>query len=324
MKDLFYKTARYIYRCLNLSVNTIYKNKEFPNVISIEAGNDFISMKIIQGTAKMISRFGTPESNALLNYLQIEERKNKHPIIRLNAQLKGFKDYWDNDVKKALSDLVGVFPINNDNLEKFSNYYIRQIKNIDYIGIWGFVPGETYLVNRFCHQAIKYNPISLEPYFFNNPWSASLKGKKVLVIHPFINSIESQYQRRNLIFENQNILPEFSLKTIRAVQSIAGNKTPYNNWFEALEAMQKEIDNCDFDVALIGAGSYGLPLASYVKQKNKIAIHMGGSLQILFGIKGKRWDEHETISKLYNAHWIRPSEEEMVPDAKKVEGGCYW
>jgi hypothetical protein len=53
-------------------------------------------------------------------------------------------------------------------------------------------------------------------------------------------------------------------------------------------------------------------------------VHIGGSLQILFGIKGKRWDEHETISKMYNEHWVRPSAEEIVPDANKVEDGCYW
>jgi hypothetical protein len=38
----------------------------------------------------------------------------------------------------------------------------------------------------------------------------------------------------------------------------------------------KDIDCLEFDVALIGAGAYGLPLAACVKRLGKKAIHMGG------------------------------------------------
>ncbi|MEI7736983.1 MAG: hypothetical protein WCI49_16050, partial [Ferruginibacter sp.] len=123
---------------------------------------------------------------------------------------------------------------------------------------------------------------------------------------------------------NSSILPDFELKTIAAVQTIAGNKTEFTDWFEALNHMKNQIDATDFDVAIIGAGSYGLPLSAYVKDKGKISIHMGGATQILFGIKGKRWDDHPVISKLYNEYWVRPEVSEIVPNAEKVEGGCYW
>ena len=84
------------------------------------------------------------------------------------------------------------------------------------------------------------------------------------------------------------------------------------------------IDDVDFDIAIIGAGAYGLPLCSYVKLKGKKAIHMGGATQILFGIKGMRWDSHEYISKLYNENWIRANSEETPINSNKVEGGSYW
>ena len=42
----------------------------------------------------------------------------------------------------------------------------------------------------------------------------------------------------------------------------------------------------DFDVALIGCGAYGFPLAAKLKTAGKQAIHLGGVLQALFGIKG--------------------------------------
>ena len=53
-----------------------------------------------------------------------------------------------------------------------------------------------------------------------------------------------------------------------------------------------------FDVAIIGCGAYGMPLAAMLKQAGKQAIHLGGATQLLFGIKGKRWEEIKTIPHL--------------------------
>ena len=55
--------------------------------------------------------------------------------------------------------------------------------------------------------------------------------------------------------------------------------------------MKAQIDKEDFDICLIGAGAYGFPLAAYVKRKGKKAVHLGGALQLLFGIKGSRWED---------------------------------
>lgn len=130
---------------------------------------------------------------------------------------------------------------------------------------------------------------------------------------------------RELLFENKSILPEFSeLICVRAVQSNAGETSIYNDWFDALEHMEKEISKYDFDIAIIGAGAYSLPLAAYVKQLGKIAVQMSGSTQILFGIKGKRWEQIPEISKFFNENWIRPSEDETPKGSTKVEGGSYW
>ena len=125
-----------------------------------------------------------------------------------------------------------------------------------------------------------------------------------------------------MVFPGTAILPEFaSLTCIQAVQSIAGEKTEYATWFDALAFMQNQISECDFDVAIIGAGAYGLPLAAYCKKIGKQAIQMSGATQLLFGIKGKRWDEHPFISNLYNDAWIRPNSNETPTQKSKVEGG---
>lgn len=322
--NLFLRVGRFIYRRLGISAYQ-RSNKAFASEVKdAELSNTMIIDFIQKGEPAMISRFGTPESKCLLNYIEINEYSSRNNFKKIHAGFKGSSRKWNENVKEDLLNLVGVFPVSDYFLEQFSAYYINQIRKVDAIGIWGFVPGETYLIEKFCPLSIKYNPLCLEPYFFANPWSKALGGKKVLVIHPFANSIINQYKKRELLFANRDVLPLFELKTITAVQSIAGNKTEFSTWFEALQSMQKQIDLCEFDVALIGAGSYGLPLSAYIKERGKISVHVGGSLQILFGIKGKRWDSLPHISEFYNEYWVRPSIDEMVAGADKVEEGCYW
>jgi hypothetical protein len=137
-----------------------------------------------------------------------------------------------------------------------------------------------------------------------------------------------------LLFENTDILPEFKLHTIPAVQSLGGVNNQFSDWFEALAWMQSEIDKVEFDICLLGCGAYGFPLASYIKRKGKQAVHMGGSLQLLFGIKGKRWTDPQksldTFGKpgmyesLFNEHWVFPGDENKPRNADDVEGACYW
>ena len=66
--------------------------------------------------------------------------------------------------------------------------------------------------------------------------------------------------------------------------------------------------------------SHGMPLAARLKKAGKKSIHLGGAVQILFGIKEKMGRKKE-FRKMYNKFWIYPSEEKVF---QNVEGGCYW
>ena len=156
------------------------------------------------------------------------------------------------------------------------------------------------------------------------PWTRALKDKRVLVVHPFVDSIRQQDAKRERIFPDSiSVLPRFKgLTFVKAVQSNANNKVEFDTWFDALESMKDEIKTIDFDIALIGAGAYGIPLASCVKQLGKKAVQMGGITQILFGIYGKRWEEK--YKHLINSDWVRPLPSEIPSGYQKVENGCYW
>ena len=127
---------------------------------------------------------------------------------------------------------------------------------------------------------------AVESYDFNNPWSVKLKGKKVLVVSPFSKEIIFQYGRREYIWDNKEILPDFSLDTVESVWYFFGCKDErFSNWFEALDYLYYEITKKDFDIVLLGCGFFGFPLAARIKEAGRQAIHMGGAIQILFGIK---------------------------------------
>ena len=153
---------------------------------------------------------------------------------------------------------------------------------------------------------------------------ARSERKKNLVVHPFEKTIKRQYQIHDKLFENPDILPDFKLITLKAVQSIAGETVPYATWFEALQSMEDKIKTIDFDIAIIGCGAYGLPLASFIKTLGKKAVHLGGATQLLFGIKGKRWEEREDFKKLFNEYWTHPLPDDTPSHFKRVESGCYW
>ena len=135
---------------------------------------------------------------------------------------------------------------------------------------------------------------------------------------------KKQYQNRRYLWQNPDVLPDFELKTIKAVQTIAGETSEFNTWFDALHYMEQQMDALDYDVAIIGCGAYGFSLAAHAKRMGKKAIHLGGATQILFGIKGKRWDDLPAVNKFYNEYWVYPSADETPKHKDRVEGGCYW
>ena len=135
------------------------------------------------------------------------------------------------------------------------------------------------------------------------------------------------------LWKNAAQLPEFELKTYKPLMTVGNLKDDrFDNWFEALYFMSEEIQNIDFDIALLGCGAYGYPLAAEIKRGGRQAVHMGGAIQLMFGIMGKRWDGtrpgsdgrmREDVARYYNDDWIYPIEEKPA-DADKVEYGPYW
>ena len=281
--------------------------------------SDLIKETLLADKPCMICRFGSLELQVMVAYLNQNEIKNPFKKIACLLRMEPLK--FNNILKHRFRYIAGFFPAENKYMNKFAELMIEDSKCIDIVGVWRT---EQARIAKFFTQAKNIPLETLEPYYFDAPWSEALGGKKVLLVHPFVNTMKSQYVKRELLFKDPKVLPEFDLKTLQAVQSAADSKLDFETWFDALNYMCDEIDKIDFDIALIGAGAYGFPLAAHVKRLGKKAVHMGGVSQLLFGIKGNRWNELEYYKNLYNEYWTKPSQEETPANCTKVEGGSYW
>ena len=284
---------------------------------------------LASGKPCMIARYGSTEMLAITNYLGVTA--THHSALKY-IQGKQFAWWWEDNVKDQMTRWSGFFPSTEENLMKFGEMMVEDSKQLDILGSW--LPDEKTMITSFNLNLTKVTLLALEPYWSKNPWSRILEGKKVLVIHPFASLIEQQYkEKRELLFVDKQVLPKFDLKTIKAVQSLGGD-CEYSDWFEALSSMKKQMDATDYDIVLLGCGAYGFPLAAHAKRMGKQSVHLGGALQLLFGIRGKRWDnpnygiqefgKQNTYKTFFNDSWIYPSASYIPSNAKQVEGGCYW
>jgi hypothetical protein len=283
-------------------------------ILNIADSQDFISGLIQSKSPFLVARFGTTESRILLDHFN--GAINKDSIINL----------WK---------LSGVFPPTIEVTDRFAKLLINTSREIDVCGVrsaWFeriFWRQEKTILGKLQIKPKLINIEALSPIGVSSSWVSSLRGLNVLVIHPFADSIQSQYSRRKELFADSEWLPEFKIKTLKSVQSLSGNESEvgFKDWFQALEQMKTDISKVDFDLALVGAGAYGLFIGAHIKNLGKQAIHVGGALQLFFGIKGSRWTNHESpeyIPDSSRSTWIWPNGEEIPPSYMEVESGAYW
>lgn len=296
-----------------------------------QAANDLVFDAVNQGKPLMLSRYGSIEMS-VANTIRIRDEKRFY-ISKIWDYITDKTDlpWLDEAFFLPISRNAGVFNPTNEILERFAYLYLEDSKLADIIMSVNYK--EKFMPLSSDCKFIHFE--SIYPFFVERPWTCALKGKRVLVIYPFDESIKKQYSHKELLFENKDILPDFELLVYRPVQSAAFEGVSYKDWFEALEKMKNDISNLDFDVAILGCGAYGLPLAAHIKRLGKQAIHMGGGTQLLFGIIGSRWENYQwghntpfrldvDYAKLFNEYWVRPSQNETPQKADSVEGACYW
>ena len=282
------------------------------SIVDLETG---VSSALEEKRPLLVTRYGTAEGELIRAELTDGLENDFRKLTHLQTQL------WTH---------AGIFPPEVGAYKSTSSILIDAYSKADIIGVRFQEPYywrlETFLNLIVSPNAKLVDIESLFPLEAIDFWHASLKGRRVLVVHPFNNSIEKQisYFRENS--PSHSFWNQTCFNILRAVQSISADKSSFqfSNWSHALESMKARMEKMDFEIALIGCGAYGAALASHAKTLGKVAIHIGGALQLFFKISGTRWLDNKSIVPI-NAHgWIRPSANETPPQYEKHEGGAYW
>jgi len=269
-----------------------------------------IMRQMESGQPFVLSRLGTTETEIVLCF----------------CKPKGFK--LNDDKRRNINSLSGVFPTDNASLAAFSRIYHSALADVDLLAVRSaaiervFWNNEKQVMKTLPRLPVLLDLASLDPHHFSCNWTQLLEGKRILIIHPFADTIAYQLNRLDKIHSNSHLkFKSCKFKILRSVQSLGyEGGDEFDCWVSALNFMKDSIRKTKFDVALIGAGAYGLPLAQECKKMGKSALHLGGSLQLLFGVKGRRWDN----TGIYNDHWVCPHPSDTPKNYQDVEEGCYW
>ena len=234
----------------------------------------------------------------------------------------------------AMKNNAGIYLENQQSIKSYSHEYLSVFSMCDVFAGWdpqgnyiGHVAqSHAYIQNVYSSKSMIWAlTFDIFHYIFLYPWTHALCGKRILIISPFVDSIESQLRVREHIY-GIDLFPECEFVLLKPPQTQADE--PAKDFVFEFDNFKKKVDNIlnDFDVALVSCGGYANPICAHIYMKGKSAIYVGGVLQMYFGILGNRWlKERPEIVKLYrNQHWTRPKAHERPKNSVKVENGCYW
>ena len=285
---------------------------------SIQSGNNEIKKLIESGTNFLIGRVAGIEAQVCFNIEYNRDVPADNRQLALNA---------------------GIYCKTRESLRTYTDSLMRAYQVSTLIAEWS-TSSEVYketgagqrLIEKKTPLVPKINALALEPYYClqSDPWISALKGKRILIVHPFVNTLKAQYEcgALNKLFINY---PEWLSETatiefIAPPQTAAGNHGTVD-WQEHLEAFKVQLKAAEgtFDIALIAAGGYGMLIAEYIySDLKKSAIYVGGALQLFFGVLGKRWFSIPEIMQFVTDDWVRPVKAAQPTNFKTIEDGCYW
>jgi len=289
------------------------KKAECPRVLDVAE-----AIKKIRGASvgMMYGKIGTTELQAL-EYSDRRIRSNWVPGAT-----------WRRQSRRLFID-SGVFPDERDEFEFFLKTYKQSVQQIDAICIWQEEESylrayEENLWKLLCPKARLILPEVFSPFtVYEHLW-----GIKLLIVSPFVRTMQRQVGKLKYVFEQYNFASivgdmKERCEFVRCPFFSYLEESPYSSWRDGLEKMTEEILSHRFDLAMIGAGAWSLPLLANIKRHGRKGLHTGGSTQLFFGIRGRRWNFYDGCN-VFNQHWTYPLPEDTPKGHMRKENGCYW
>jgi hypothetical protein len=279
-----------------------------------------------ENTGLLVGRFGTIEFDTMWYHSMTGTlKKDLLPVLERNA---------------------GVFG-DAASISRWCSEYAAAVSSTDIMATGWYEPikvREQEILKRVLFHGKQCVLRALEPYYWpvEERWTAVLNGQKVCVVSSFTDTISNQLKKgEDKIWSNSaiqgSIWPskaaglwpkaEWSFIKTGYAPSLALGRARWEcdaeSWETCVDYVVSEVLKTSARVIIIGCGGLGMVIAARLKREGKICIVMGGAIQVLFGIKGRRWENHQ-ISGFWNSEWVGPSASEIPAGALEVERGCYW
>ena len=286
------------------------------DLLSSQEFNARLAGAIIEGRPVLVGRPGSFEAKICNEYLQRRIHRS------------AFRDYSAKRLRRVEELHRDGFPLSVPcDLDVFAEAYIHAALQSDYLALWrGGTIGHGLFVEK-PPRFVAMSDIDPTSSFLRGvkPWTLALAGKRVLVVHPFTTSIKAQYDRREDIKTVSDVMPSFQLQVLAPPRTYGGwHPRDGAKWEELLLETTSLIAQQSFDVAIVAAGPYGLPIAAFIKSMGRPAVHLGASTQLLFGIRGSRWEREGHLKDAMDDSWVRPDPTEVPPSAQRYENAAYW
>jgi hypothetical protein len=286
---------------------------------------DYIKRKVDAGENFIIPRISGIENNVAVLTKQYFVEKNANPEIL--SYLKR--------VMPVMKKNAGIKISGADSLVEYSEKYLEAFELCELFGGWehwgdvmrGISFSYPYMMRKYGYKDffLSYAVDVFTSVQFPNVWTTAMRGKRILVISAFAESIAEKIPIREKIY-GVDLFPECTITTIRPPQTHASNDA--REFSVELAEFFAELDKVKdtYDVALVSAGGYANLICAHIFKSGNSAMYVGGVLQMLFGVLGARWlKETPDAVRLYlNEHWSRPKESERPRDYKNIENGCYF
>jgi hypothetical protein len=280
-----------------------------------------VSECLATGEPFVIPRVAGVENNVA--HLGVNMENSEQPVDERNLQ----------HIRQIMKNNAGIRIDGANGIKLYSRMYLRAFHKSSCYFWWapwgnvgvGIRDSQNFIADNFPAERIDAKALDVFHNIEREPWTLALRGKRLLIVSPFEESIRVQIGKREKIY-GIDLFPECEFVFVKPPQTQGDCKSRefQHELADFVENLRKIKDT--FDVALCSCGGYGNLVCAALHDMGKSAIYVGGVLQMYFGIYGERWvRERPDVLALYqNEHWVRPREKERPTGFEKVESQCYW
>ena len=256
------------------------------------------------------------------------------PIARAERRLPRQLRAYELSLKFNAFHQTALFPPDLEFCARFNDLYMTCVMELDALGLFGS-PREPRLVQHYGLNVplMAFQDQEPDRSVPDNPALCYLQyfeGKRILLVTSPAELLAERAKRD--VFEavwRKTGKRWFHPASIEALAFPYGwapeTRQRYGDSIRLLENVAEQMAGRDFDVALIAASGLGIPLAVQAKRLGKIGISLGGHLQALFGVVGRRWREREDWARDYiTPDWIDMPDPRAGWSVTGADGGAYW